>query len=136
MTPEIVRAGVQERGSTGSAPTGSILLQFHWWTFEHPAWLDALHEMARLQAEGLIGALGVTNFDAAHLRIALADGVPIVTNQVSFSLIDRRALGPLSDLCGANSACGCWPMARCAAASCPSAGSASLNRRTSPTGPR
>ena len=75
------------------------LLQFHWWTFEHPAWLDALHEMARLREEGLIGAIGVTNFDAAHLALALADGVPVATNQVSFSLVDRRAAGALSELC-------------------------------------
>ena len=44
--------------------------------------LDALHEMDRLREEGLIGALGVTNFDAAHLELALADGVPLVSNQV------------------------------------------------------
>ena len=55
--------------------------------------------MARLKEEGLIGAIGVTNFDAAHLRVALADGVPIATNQVSFSLVDRRAAGDLSALC-------------------------------------
>ncbi|GAB4528020.1 MAG: hypothetical protein Tsb0019_29990 [Roseibium sp.] len=98
MTAEVVRAGVQER--LDRLGTECIdLLQFHWWNFEHPAWLDALHEMDRLREEGLIKALGVTNFDAAHLRLALADGIPLVTNQVSFSMIDRRALGPLSDLC-------------------------------------
>ena len=37
-----------------------------------------LHEMARLRDEGLIGAIGVTNFDAAHLALALADGIPLV----------------------------------------------------------
>ena len=78
MTPDIVRAGVQER--LDRLGVDSIdLLQFHWWTFEHPAWLDALHEMARLREEGLIGAIGVTNFDAAHLALALADGIPIAT---------------------------------------------------------
>jgi diketogulonate reductase-like aldo/keto reductase/enamine deaminase RidA (YjgF/YER057c/UK114 family) len=75
------------------------LLQFHWWSFEHPGWLDALHELARLREQGLIGAIGVTNFDAAHLNVALSDGIPVVSNQVSFSLLDRRAAGPLSALC-------------------------------------
>lgn len=98
MTADIVRKGVQERLDRLGADKVD-LLQFHWWTFEHPAWLDALHEMAQLKGEGLIGAIGVTNFDAAHLALALADGVPIATNQVSFSLIDRRAAGALSDLC-------------------------------------
>ena len=98
MTGEIVRKGVQERLDRLGVDKVD-LLQFHWWTFEHPAWLDALHEMKRLRDEGLIGALGVTNFDAAHLRVARADGIPIATNQVSFSLIDRRAAGDLSALC-------------------------------------
>lgn len=100
MTPEVVRAGVTERQARlGVARVD--LLQFHWWSFTHPAWLDALHEMARLRDEGLIGEIGVTNFDAAHLRLAMADGVPLVSNQVSFSLLDRRAAGPLAEVCAA-----------------------------------
>lgn len=98
MTAEVVRAGVLDRlGRLGVKKVD--LLQFHWWSFQHPAWLDALHELAKLRSEGLIGELGVTNFDAAHLRVALADGIPIVSNQVSFSLVDRRAAGELSALC-------------------------------------
>ncbi|NKB51107.1 MAG: aldo/keto reductase [Rhizobiaceae bacterium] len=97
MTAEIVRAGVQERLDRLGAERVD-LLQFHWWSFEHPAWLDALHEMTKLREQGLIGEIGVTNFDAAHLQLALSDGIPLVTNQVPFSLIDRRAAGPLSEL--------------------------------------
>ena len=100
MTADVVRRGVQDRLDRLGVDQVD-LLQFHWWTFEHPAWLDALHEMARLRQEGLIGAIGVTNFDAAHLAVALADGAPVLTNQVSFSLVDRRAAGALSDLCRA-----------------------------------
>ncbi|MFM8750606.1 aldo/keto reductase [Rhabdaerophilum sp.] len=98
MTARVVREGVQERLSRLGVDRVD-LLQFHWWTFEHPAWLDALHELARLRAEGLIGELGVTNFDAAHFNLALADGVPLRTNQVSFSLMDRRAAGDLAEVC-------------------------------------
>ena len=98
MTRDVVRAGVEDR--LARLGVGKVdLLQFHWWTFEHPAWLDALHEMALMREEGLIGEIGVTNFDAAHLHLALADGVPVRTNQVSFSLVDRRAAGPLAELC-------------------------------------
>jgi aryl-alcohol dehydrogenase-like predicted oxidoreductase/enamine deaminase RidA (YjgF/YER057c/UK114 family) len=98
MTAEVVRAGVMDRLDRLGVKKVD-LLQFHWWSFQHPAWLDALHELAKLRNEGLIGELGVTNFDAAHLRVALADGIPIVSNQVSFSLVDRRAAGELSALC-------------------------------------
>jgi aryl-alcohol dehydrogenase-like predicted oxidoreductase/enamine deaminase RidA (YjgF/YER057c/UK114 family) len=98
MTRDVVRRGVEER--LRRLDVDKIdLLQFHWWTFEHPAWLDALHEMERMREEGLIEALGLTNFDAGHLAVALADGISIATNQVSFSLVDRRAAGALSDLC-------------------------------------
>jgi aryl-alcohol dehydrogenase-like predicted oxidoreductase/enamine deaminase RidA (YjgF/YER057c/UK114 family) len=98
MTADIVRRGVAERLDRLGV-TKVDLLQLHWWRFEHPAWLDALHEMNRLRDEGAIGEIGVTNFDAAHLALALADGAPVVSNQVSFSLIDRRAAGALSALC-------------------------------------
>ncbi|MBT6095494.1 MAG: aldo/keto reductase [Rhodospirillaceae bacterium] len=101
MTADVVRAGVEERLQRLGVEQVD-LLQFHWWTFEHPAWLDALHELAALREQGLIGEIGVTNFDAAHLHLALADGIPIRTNQISFSLLDRRAASDLSDVCEAN----------------------------------
>jgi len=74
------------------------LLQFHTWTYDDPAWLDALHHLHDVQREGRIGALGLTNFDTAHWRLGLDDGLPLVTNQVSFSLLDRRAAHGLTDL--------------------------------------
>ncbi len=98
MSARVVRAGVQERLNRLGVDRVD-LLQFHWWMFGHPAWLDALHELAALRREGLITEIGVTNFDAAHLRLALSDGVPLLSNQVSFSLLDRRASGPLAGLC-------------------------------------
>lgn len=98
MTAEVVRSGINERLERLGVDRID-LLQFHWWTFEHPAWLDALHEIAKLREEGLVGEIGVTNFDAAHLHLARADGIPLLTNQVSFSLLDRRAAGPLTELC-------------------------------------
>lgn len=98
MTRKAVRVGVQQRLDRLGVQQLD-LLQFHWWTFQHPAWLDALHELAELRERGLIKELGVTNFDAAHLHLALADGVPIRSNQVSFSLLDRRAGGSLKEVC-------------------------------------
>ncbi len=98
MTHEVVRAGVEGRLERLCVDRID-LLQFHWWSFQHPAWLDALHELSGLREEGLIAEIGVTNFDAAHLQVALSDGLPLLTNQISFSLVDRRAAGPLSNLC-------------------------------------
>ena len=75
------------------------LMQFHAWTFADPRWLDALFYLDELRREGLIRHLGLTNFDTAHLRICLTSGIPIVSNQVSFSLVDRRAAGKMAALC-------------------------------------
>jgi aryl-alcohol dehydrogenase-like predicted oxidoreductase/enamine deaminase RidA (YjgF/YER057c/UK114 family) len=75
------------------------LLQFHAWSFADPWWLDALFYLQELKDEGLIRQLGLTNCDTAHLRIAVTSGVEIATNQVSFSLLDRRAAGRMSELC-------------------------------------
>lgn len=77
------------------------LMQFHAWHYPDPSWLDGLFYLKELQDEGLIKHLGVTNFDAAHLRIALASGIPIVSNQICHSLIDQRANGPMLDVCAA-----------------------------------
>lgn len=75
------------------------LMQFHAWHYPDPSWLDALQYLNELREEGLIGNLGVTNFDAAHLRVALASSIPVVSNQVSHSALDRRAQGPLQGVC-------------------------------------
>jgi aryl-alcohol dehydrogenase-like predicted oxidoreductase/enamine deaminase RidA (YjgF/YER057c/UK114 family) len=74
------------------------LLQFHAWTFAHPSWLDALFWLQELKQEGLIRQIGVTNFDTAHLRIALNSGVELVSNQVSWSVLDQRPLQRLAEL--------------------------------------
>jgi aryl-alcohol dehydrogenase-like predicted oxidoreductase len=75
------------------------LLQFHAWSYPDPAWLDCLFYLQELQSEGLIRHLGLTNFDTAHLRMVLTSGIGVVSNQVSHSLVDRRASGAMSELC-------------------------------------
>lgn len=75
------------------------LLQFHWWQYAHPGYIDAMLELDRLRSQGQIRHLGLTNFDTDHLRLLLLQGIPIRTNQVSFSLLDRRAAGRMSALC-------------------------------------
>ena len=95
---EDVRAAVQR--SLDRLGTDQIdLLQFDAWSYADPAWLDCLFWLQDLKEEGLIGHLGLANFDTAHLRSALTSGIDIVSNQVSYSLIDQRARGGMADLC-------------------------------------
>jgi aryl-alcohol dehydrogenase-like predicted oxidoreductase/enamine deaminase RidA (YjgF/YER057c/UK114 family) len=98
MTSEVVRAGVQ--CSLDRLGVSTIdLLQFHWWSFEHSGYLDAMKELAVLQREGKICELGVTNFDTDHLRVLVKHGIPVVSNQVCFSLLDPRPAGDMSAFC-------------------------------------
>ena len=75
------------------------LMQFHAWHYQDSSWIDALNYLKDLQDEGLIKNIGVTNFDTSHLRIAISSGIPIVSNQICYSLLDRRASFEMSELC-------------------------------------
>ena len=75
------------------------LLQFHTWSYTNPYWLDALLFLKDFKEDGLIKNIGVTNFDANHLRIACATGIPIVSNQISHSIVDQRAKGEMKAVC-------------------------------------
>jgi aryl-alcohol dehydrogenase-like predicted oxidoreductase/enamine deaminase RidA (YjgF/YER057c/UK114 family) len=98
MTPDVVRAAVQRSLERMQVPTID-LLQFHWWAFEHLAYLDAMQALAALQREGMIAHLGVTNFDTDHLRVLVKHGIRIASNQVCFSLLDRRAAEEMTAFC-------------------------------------
>ena len=80
-----------ERALDRTKQSSIDLMQYHTWYYLDPSWLDALFYLKELKKEGLINHIGVTNFDAAHLRIACASGIPIISNQISHSLIDQRA---------------------------------------------
>lgn len=71
------------------------LVQFHWWDFNIPGYVDAAVHLLDLQKAGKIRHIGVTNCDAAHLNELLEAGIPVVANQVQYSILDRR---PASDL--------------------------------------
>jgi aryl-alcohol dehydrogenase-like predicted oxidoreductase len=77
------------------------LLQFHWWDYANEQYLVALDYLAELQQAGQIKHLALTNFDSAHLQRILEHGIPIVSNQVQYSLIDRRPEVRLVPLCQA-----------------------------------
>ena len=75
------------------------LLQFHWWDYRDQSYLDALNYLAQLQTEGKIKHLALTNFDTQHLKIIVENGIKIVSNQVQFSLVDRRPLAQMTEFC-------------------------------------
>lgn len=78
------------------------LMQFHWWEYRDKNYLDALQFMSELQQEGKIKHLALTNFDTEHLKIIVDSGIKIVSNQVQFSLIDRRPEVKMIQFCQEN----------------------------------
>jgi len=76
------------------------LVQLHWWDYDQPKLVDAAGWLVDLQSQGKIRHLGTTNFDRPHLERLLEAGIPIVTNQAQYSLLDRRVESSLSALCG------------------------------------
>jgi len=74
------------------------LLQFHWWDYQDASYLDALKHLADLQHEGKIRHLGLTNFDTERLDV-ITGHVRIVSNQVQYSFIDRRAEVRMAPFC-------------------------------------
>lgn len=75
------------------------LLQFHAWNYADASYLDQLYMLQELKEEGLINHLGLTNFDADHLRVVVTSGIEILTNQVCFSILDQRASGEMAKVC-------------------------------------
>ena len=80
------------------------LLQFHWWDYGDKGYLDALGHMSDLRDEGKIRELALTNFDTRRMQEIVEHGIRIVSNQVQYSLIDRRPEVAMADFCQSHGA--------------------------------
>jgi aryl-alcohol dehydrogenase-like predicted oxidoreductase len=78
------------------------LVQFHWWDFNIPGYVQTAQMLQELQAEGKIRLIGVTNFDTRHLSELLEAGVPVATHQLQYSLLDMRPENGMAALCEEN----------------------------------
>lgn len=66
------------------------MIQFHWWDYDDIRYIDAMHNLSKLQTENKIKHLGLTNFDTERLKIILDNGFKILSNQVQYSILDSR----------------------------------------------
>jgi len=98
MTRQIVEENINISLRRMDTPTLD-LMQFHWWDYGDRGYLDALKYMAELQQEGKIRHLALTNFDTEHLQIIVEQGIKIVSNQVQYSLVDRRPAVAMAQFC-------------------------------------
>jgi aryl-alcohol dehydrogenase-like predicted oxidoreductase len=77
------------------------LVQFHWWDYNVPRYLDALDALSRLKKAGKIQAIGLTNFDACRLQEILDAGIDVHSIQLQYSLVDKRSEKDVIPLCKA-----------------------------------
>lgn len=75
------------------------LVQFYWWDAEVPGCVQTALWLDELRVAGKIRNIGVSNFDVERLQELLDAGVPIVSNQVQYSLLDARPENGMVELC-------------------------------------
>ena len=93
QTGKVTRSFVNEnidRSLRRMSVSSLDLLQFHWWDYDNPYYMDALRYLSDLRDEGLIKHIGLTNFDTERMQIMIDSSLRIVSNQVQYSIIDRR----------------------------------------------
>ena len=60
------------------------LVQFHWWDYTVPRYLEAIGWLNEMRAEGKVAHVGGTNFDSATSVEIIRSGVPLVSMQVQY----------------------------------------------------
>jgi len=75
------------------------MVQFSWWTYSIPKWMETAHWLKELQEAGKIKLISGTNFNAQAVRAMVESGVPVTTLQVQYSLLDNRPEKELIALC-------------------------------------
>lgn len=98
MTKKVVEANINTSLRRMNVPRLD-LLQFHWWEYSDARYLDALSALAELRDEGKIRHVALTNFDTERLRLMTDKGIRIASNQVQYSMIDRRPEVQMSKFC-------------------------------------
>jgi aryl-alcohol dehydrogenase-like predicted oxidoreductase len=73
------------------------LVQFFWWDLTLGTPVDAFEVLKECRRKGKIRNLGVTNWDIRETEPFIAAGYPLVSTQVQYSLLDRRAENGLAD---------------------------------------
>jgi aryl-alcohol dehydrogenase-like predicted oxidoreductase len=92
ITEQIAKSSV-ERSLKRMGVDSLDLVQFHWWDYNNPYYIDAIKYLTRLRKEEkIIKNIGLTNFDTERMQIIVKDtGLKeIISNQVQYSIVDRR----------------------------------------------
>lgn len=75
------------------------LVQLHWWDYAVPGYIEAMKHLSRLQRDGYIRLLGVTNFDVERMQEFVDAGMTPKTIQLQYSVLDRRPEHGMVEFC-------------------------------------
>ena len=103
ITRQIAQASI-ERSLKRMGLSSLDLVQFHWWDYNNPYYIDALKYLSELRDLGKIKNVGLTNFDTERMQVIKDTNLKIVSNQVQYSIVDRRPEKKMAKFCRDNSA--------------------------------
>ncbi len=75
------------------------MVQFSWWAYSIPGWVETAHWLKELQQAGKIHLISGTNFNTTSTLEIVESGVPLSSLQVQYSLLDNRPEKGLVELC-------------------------------------
>jgi len=101
ITKQMAQSSI-ERSLKRMGATALDLVQFHWWDYNNPYYIDALKYLSDLRGEGKVRNVGLTNFDTERMQVMKDANLQIVSNQVQYSIIDRRPEVKMARFCRDN----------------------------------
>ncbi len=103
ITQQITQTSI-ERSLKRMRVSSIDLVQFHWWDYNNPYYIDAIKHLSDLRDRAkVIKNVGLTNFDTESMqRIKDAGLEKIVSNQVQYSIVDRRPEVKMVNFCRNN----------------------------------
>jgi len=75
------------------------LVQFHWWDYDNPSYIDAIYHLSKLRDDGKIRHVGLTNFDTKRVKILVEKGFHLLSNQIQYSVLDQRPEKLMTPFC-------------------------------------
>jgi aryl-alcohol dehydrogenase-like predicted oxidoreductase len=111
LVPDLEKLGAISRGYIRSIVEQSLrrlrterldLVQFHWWDYAFSGYVDALGWLDEMRQEGLVRNVGTTNFDTPRVAEILKAGIPLVSQQLQYSVLDQRPANHLEALATQN----------------------------------
>ena len=75
------------------------VLQFFWWSYDVPGYIDAVHWVDELRQAGKIHKIGIVNLDVKRSVEIIESGIDVTTAQVPYSVLDNRPERGVAQLC-------------------------------------